>query len=84
MKIRKDADEAEQKALNTELTSLLAKHRLELTELADRHAKKITYIDKLIGTSKHYKVKRAVNIENAKLHTKATEINAGQLSRSYI
>ena len=78
LKIRHDANEAEQKALNTELTTLLAKHRVELTELAGRHAKKIVYIDKLISTSKHYKPKRAVNIENAKLHAKATEINAGQ------
>jgi hypothetical protein len=77
--MRHDADEAAHKALNTELTILLANHRVELTELAGRHAKKITYIDKLISTSKHYKPKRAVNIENAKLHAKATEINAGQL-----
>lgn len=79
-KIRQDAVEVEQKALNTDLTALLANHRLELKMLAARHAKKIEYIDKLIGTSKHYKAKRGVNIENAKLHAKAMEINAGQLS----
>lgn len=83
LKIRRDADEAEQKAMNAELTVLLTKHRLELTELAGRHGKKVEYIDKLIGTSKHYKTKRGVNIENAKLHAKATEINSGKLSCLY-
>lgn len=80
LKIRQDANEAEQKTMNTELSALLSKHRLELTELAGRHGKKFEYIEKLISSSKHYKAKRVVNIENAKLHAKATEINAGQLS----
>lgn len=83
-KIQHDVNEADQKILNAELTVLLEKHRLELMELADHHAKKISYIDKLIGTSKHYKVQRAVNLENAKLHAKASEINAGQLLCLYI
>jgi hypothetical protein len=78
-KIREEANEVNQKALNEELTALLSKHRLEFTDLADRHARKITYIDRLIGTSKHYKAPRAVNMENAKLHAKASEINGGQL-----
>ena len=77
-KIREEANEVNQKFLNEELTALLLKHRLELTDLADRHARKITYIDRLAGTSKHYKGPRAVNMENAKLHAKASEINGGQ------
>jgi hypothetical protein len=79
-KIRKDADEAERKALNTELSILLAKHRTEITDLSARYCKKVEYIDKLISTSAHYKHKRGVNIENAKLHAKAAEVNAGIVS----
>jgi hypothetical protein len=63
-----------------ELTTLLAKQRAELLDLAGRYSKKIEYIDKLINSSMHYKHKRYVNIENAKLHAKATEVNAGMLS----
>jgi hypothetical protein len=77
LKIRQEANEADHKELNTELTALLVKHRLELTDLAGRHGKKFDYIDKLVGTSKHYKAKRGVSIENAKLHAKAMEVNAG-------
>jgi hypothetical protein len=77
-KIREEANDVNQKALNEELTALLLKHRQELTDLADRHARKIAYIDRLVGTSKHYKAPRAVNMENAKLHAKASEINGGQ------
>lgn len=79
MKICHDADEAEHKALNTELTTLLAKQRAELFNLSARYNKKIKYIDKLVNTSAHYKHKRNMNIENAKLHAEATEVNAGKL-----
>lgn len=79
LKIRQDADEAEHKAMNTELTILLTKQRTELIDLAGRYSKKIDYIDKLVSTSAHYKHKRNVNIENAKLHAKAAEVNAGIL-----
>jgi hypothetical protein len=77
LKIQQGADEEEHKALNTELTTLLAKQRTEIVEFAGRYSKKVEYIDKLVGTSSHYKHKRNVNIENAKLHAKATEVNAG-------
>jgi hypothetical protein len=77
LKIRQEANAADQKVLNTELSALLTNHHMELTDLAGRHGKKIEYIEKLIGSSKHYKTKRNVNIENAKLHAKATEVNAG-------
>lgn len=84
LKIHQDANEAEHKEMNADLTALLAKQRVELLELSVRYRKKIEYIDKLVGTSAHYKHKRNVNIENAKLHAKATEVNAGKLSFIFV
>jgi hypothetical protein len=38
------------------------------------------YIQKLTSQSSHYKTKRAVTIQNAKLHMKSLEVNAGMYS----
>jgi len=70
--------------LSRELDVLLSKQRMELEDLAKRHGKKVEAIDKLVSSSSHYKNKRMVSIENAKLHAKALEVNAGELSLSSV
>ena len=46
----------------------------EQEELAGKHNVKSDYLEKLKGTSKHYK---EVNIENMKIHMKSIEVNTG-------
>lgn len=79
-KIRQEAERRAQELLSKDLDLLLTKQREELEDLAGQHGKKIEAIDKLISTSGHYKHKRSVNIENAKVHMKSQEVNAGSSS----
>ena len=48
----------------------LEKQFNKLSTFAEQHDKKVEYLQKLISMSSHYKRKRAVNLENAKLHAK--------------
>lgn len=73
---RQIAQEAHEKLI-AEFGTLIERHSNEQAELAKRHNVKPEYLDKLKGTSKHYNVKRDVNLENAKLHKKSVEVNAG-------
>jgi len=77
LKLQHEADDTEHRALNEDIRDLLARQHTELEELAACYGKKIKYLEKLIGTSRHYKPKRAVNLQNAKIHAKAIELNAG-------
>jgi vacuolar-type H+-ATPase subunit H len=79
-KIRQETERHAQELLSKDLDQLLTKQREELEELAGQHGKKVEAIDKLISTSGHYKHKRSVNIENAKVHMKSQEVNAGKSS----
>jgi vacuolar-type H+-ATPase subunit H len=79
-KIRQETERRAQELLSKDLDQLLTKQREELEELAGQHGKKVEAIDKLISTSGHYKHKRSVNIENAKVHMKSQEVNAGKSS----
>ena len=63
---------------------LLSKQQIKLEDLAKRHRKKVEAINKLVCSSSHYKNKRMVSIENAKLHAKALEVNTGELSPSSV
>jgi hypothetical protein len=63
--------------LATDLDTLLTRHRAELDDFAKEHSTKQEYIQKLISQSSHYKQKRAVTIQNAKLHAKSLEVNGG-------
>ena len=55
---------------------VLEKQFIKLSAFAEKHEKKVEHLQKLISTSSHYKKKRAVNLENAKLHAKSLEVNA--------
>lgn len=63
--------------LHTALDIVLTRHTAELEALAKEHDTKVEYIHKLTSHSSRYKTKRAVTIQNAKLHFKSLEINAG-------
>ena len=67
----------EHQRLVEEFDALLKRHSEEQKELADKFCVKPEYLDKLRGSSTHYKPKRAANIENAKIHMKSIEINKG-------
>lgn len=73
---RQIAQEAHEKLID-EFNVLIERHSNEQAELAKRHDVKPEYLDKLRGTSKHFNAKREVNLENAKLHKKSLEVNAG-------
>ncbi|KAF8798805.1 hypothetical protein BYT27DRAFT_7343194 [Phlegmacium glaucopus] len=75
-KLRRAADEAAQQTLVNEFDFLLNRHHKEYEELATRHGKKVEYLDKLRGSSKHYRARKGVSIENAKIHAKSIEVNS--------
>jgi hypothetical protein len=75
--LRQIADHAKAEDLATALDSLLSCHHTELEEFAKEHNTKLEYIQKLTSQSTHYKQKRAVTIQNAKLHAKSLEVNGG-------
>ena len=66
--------------LATDLDTILTRHRAELDDFAKEHNTNQEYIQKLTSQSSHYKQKRAVTIQNAKLHAKSLEVNAGTCS----
>jgi hypothetical protein len=59
-------------------TTFLEKRYDDLVTFAGIHNRKVEHIETLMNTSSHYKPKRAVNIQNAKIHAKAAEVNAGR------
>jgi DNA gyrase/topoisomerase IV subunit A len=77
--LRRKVVQEEHQQLIEEFENLLQQHSQEQEELAKKFGVKPEYLDKLKGTSKHFKVKRSVNIENAKIHKKSIEINGGTL-----
>jgi ribonuclease D len=76
--LRRKVDQEEHKRLIEDFDTLLQRHSQE-EELAEKYNVKPEYLEKLKGTSKHYKAKREVNIENAKIHTKSIEVNTGMI-----
>lgn len=75
--LRRKVNQEDHKRLIEDFDTLLQRQTQELEELAEKHNVKREYLEKLRGTSKHYSAKREVNIENAKIHMKAIEVNAG-------
>lgn len=71
------SDHAKAEELVTALDVLLAHHSTELEDFAKEHNTKLDHILRLVSLSSHYKKKRAVNIQNAKLHVKSLEVNGG-------
>ena len=66
-----------------EFNVLIEWHSNKQAELAKWQDVKLEYLDKLKGTSKHFNAKREVNLENAKLHKKSLEVNAGMYVLTY-
>ena len=77
--LRRKVTQEDHKRLIEDFDTLLQRHTQEQEELAEKHGVKPEYLEKLKGTSKHYKSKREVNIENAKIHMKSIEVNAGRI-----
>ena len=76
-KIQQETKQCAQDLLSKDLDQSLTKHCNELEDLAQQHGKKVEAIKKLVASG-HYKHKRSVNIENAKIHMKSHEVNAGK------
>lgn len=77
--LRQASTRAKAEELATDLDIILTRHSAELELFAKEHDTKMEYITKLTSHSSHYKTKRAVTIQNAKLHIKSLEVNAGTL-----
>ena len=75
--LRQISDHTKAEELTTALDVLLSRHCAELEDFAKVHDTKLEYIQKLTSQSSHYKQKRAVTIQNAKLHAKSLEVNEG-------
>jgi hypothetical protein len=78
--LRRHAEREKRALLATDLSALMEKHHGEMEDLAIRHATSVEYLDKLLNYTPNYQHKvRAINIENAKIHAKGEEVNAGKL-----
>jgi hypothetical protein len=75
-KVEQETKRVQEVYFNEQFNILLEKQFVELSAFAEKHEKKIEHLQKLINTSPHYKKKRAVNLENAKIHAKSLEVNA--------
>ena len=75
--LRLISDHAKAEELAKALDVILSRHRTKLEDFAKVHDTKIEYIQKLTSQSSHYKPKRAVTIQNVKLHAKSVEVNGG-------
>jgi hypothetical protein len=75
--LRVASTRANAEELAADLENILTRHKAELEAFAKDHDVKSEYIKKLTSQSSHYKTKRAVTIQNAKLHIKSLEVNAG-------
>ena len=62
--------------LSKAIQELQVKHEQEIEALARAHLVTTEYINKLIALPQ-FKTKRNVNLENAKIHAKSSEVNAG-------
>ena len=79
--IRRQAEHEKQELLATDLSAYMERQRGELEDLADKHATSVEHLEKLLNHTPHYWRKvRAINIENAKIHAKGEEVNAGKPS----
>ena len=63
--------------MTTDLEALIITQNNELEDLAKKHAVKVEHLQNLIKQSSHFKKKRGVSLQNALLHHKAVEVNAG-------
>ena len=77
-KVQQEASRVVQEALADALAVFLERRYDDLVAFADAHNTMVEYIKKLMNTSSHYKPKRAINLQNAKVHAKAAEVNTGQ------
>jgi hypothetical protein len=78
--LRRLQDHEKKDLLATELGEFMERQRNEMEDLADRHATTVEHLNKLLNHTPHYLRKvRAINIENAKIHAKGEEVNAGKL-----
>ena len=82
--LRQNVEQEEHQKLIEEFDALLQRNLQEQEDLAMKFSIKPEFLEKLKGTSKHFKVKRSVNIENAKIHAKSVEINGGILLYSLL
>ena len=76
-KIQQETKRVQWEYFDEQFDIFLEKQFNKLSTFAEQHDKKVEYLQKLISTSSHYKQKRAVNRENAKLHVKSLEVNEG-------
>lgn len=78
--LRRLAEREKQELLATDLSEIIERQREEMEDLANKHATTVEHIEKLINHTPHYRRKvRSINIENAKIHAKGEEVNAGKL-----
>jgi hypothetical protein len=71
------SDRAKAEELAAALDIVLSRHQTELEDFSKDHNTKMEYIQKLTSQSSHYTQKRAVTIQNAKMHAKSLEVNGG-------
>lgn len=71
------ANKTAKTALARAILELVALRQSQLVALANTHNVTVTHIEKLVGSSTHYKHTRAPSIRNALVHKKGVELNEG-------
>lgn len=76
--VRAKLNATKSEALTADLEAFITERDDKIREIADKHAKHVDYIEKLLLHSPVFKSERALNIRNAIIHHKTMEVNAGR------
>ena len=82
-KVKQETKWVQEAYFNEQFDIFLKKQFNELNTFPEKHEKKVEHLQKLINMSSHYKKKRAVKLENTKIHAKFLEVNADHALDNY-
>lgn len=83
-RLQREVNRVAREKFDTALQALLAVHNKQLEQLGVEHGYKLPYVKKVANNAVNYVKPRAINLQNAKLHHKAQELNFGELLITYL
>jgi hypothetical protein len=78
-RLAKELADSRNREFNDGLTALQDHMESKIEELAEQHSKKAAYVKSLLYQQTSYKLTRKENTNNARIHLKSLEMNAGEL-----
>jgi peptidoglycan hydrolase CwlO-like protein len=76
-KMRSQTIQDNMRKLQNDIVAVQEFCRMRAREIAQKHGKKVSYVERLITSSSAFQPARRVNLRNAIIHRKAKELNLG-------